>query len=391
MGGVRIKNRNIIWYFLLFVLITNSSVAGEPEFEWQAQLSFSSGSTIWDVIQTSEEGFIGVGEIKIGTNGQSALTITSTDQYGTVLWENTLLSLGNSSARSIARWDNGFAICGVAVDSLGEQGLVMKINAQGNTEWILTVGYENNDALYGLCTTSDRNIIAVGYSINDETLDNDVFVASVSPTGELLWRKRFVLPEYQTAYSIIPSGEIQDDFIVTGSDNGNLFLMCLKSNGDWRWKTNHILDGYQVGNEVCLTSEGEYVVAGLTRSQSGFSDALLVFFDKNGAVIRDHIWGTDGPDNAYSIREQDPAGFVVLMNSNSGTGDGYRPILYRFDPWLSEIWSVEIANLNALCYSFRSIENCGYIISGQSTSDGHGNEYSSSIFKFSPEDLFHWD
>ena len=383
--------RVCIYCLFILLLVPNVSRAGEPEFEWRAQLPFSSGSTIWDVIQTSDEGFIGVGEIKIGTEGQSALTITSTDQYGTVLWENTLLSLGNSSAHSIVRWDDGFGICGLAVDSLGKQGLIMKIDAQGNTEWILTVGYENNDALYGLCTTSDRNIIAVGYSINSETLDNDIFVASVSPTGELLWRKRFVLPAYQTAYSIIPSNELEENFVVTGSDDGNLFLMCLNHDGDWIWKTSHVLDGYQVGNEVCLISEGQYIVAGVTRPESGFSDALLVYFDENGKVLRDHIWGTIGPDNAYCIRELDPAGFVVLMNSNAGVGDGYRPMLYRFDPWLSEIWSIEIADLNALCYSFRSIDNCGFVISGQSTCDGHGNEYSSSIFKFSSEDLFNWD
>lgn len=94
-------------HFLLFVLITNFSFAKESEFERQANLPFSDESTSWDIIQASDECFIGVGKIAMGSTGRTELTVTAIDKYGTVLWENTALSFGNSAAHSIVKFDTG--------------------------------------------------------------------------------------------------------------------------------------------------------------------------------------------------------------------------------------------------------------------------------------------
>jgi len=132
-------------------------------------------------------------------------------------------------------------------------------------------------------------------------------------------------------------------------------------------------------------------IEGSTRGSSGYSDVLLVFFDKDGKVISDYIWGTDGPDNAYAIREVPPAGYVVLVNSNSGTGEGYRPFLLRFDLWLSVVWSVEIIDRDALCYSLVQTEDGGFIVAGKISAPEGGTNYSSCVVRLSAEDLLNWD
>ncbi|MCK5132505.1 MAG: PQQ-binding-like beta-propeller repeat protein [Candidatus Sabulitectum sp.] len=377
--------------FLLLGIAAVSAYGGEPEILWSARFPDCGGSVVWDAAETSLGGYVAVGEICHGTAGKRALNVCRVDSGGLVLWENTALSLGNASAYSIEGLVDGYAICGVCSDSSGKQGLVLKIDANGNTAWSVDIGYENDDALFDLCLTPAGNILAVGYSFNTETSDNDILAVCVSDSGSVLWRKRYVAPEYQSAYSVTPSIGSDREFILTGSDGGNIFLMKINEFGNWQWKTSHLLEGNQTGRSVTTSSEGGYIVAGSTRGSSGFSDILLVFFDEDGKVISEHVWGAGGPDNAYSIQEVSPAGFVVLVNSNSGTGEGYRPYIFRFDPWLSVVWSVKITDRNALCYSLMQTLDGGFIVTGKISAPEGGTDYSSCVIRLSAEDLLNWE
>ncbi len=377
--------------WLLFATFVAPVWGGEPEVQWSAGFSRHIGSVVWDVAAVLSGGYIAVGDVPGRVAGEKALNISRIDRDGIVLWENIALCLGNSSAKSIENFSDGFVACGMCSDSSTNNGLVLNFDTEGVIAWHIDPGYEGDDALFDLCQTSDGNIIAVGLSYNSETSDNDVFAVCVSDTGSVLWQKRYVAPGYQAAYSIIPAINSQEEFVLTGADNGEVFLMKIDIQGNWLWKASHFADGNQTGRSVTVNSEGGYIVAGTTSGSIGFSDMFLVFFDSDGKVVSDYSWGTDGPDNAYSILEVPPAGFVVLANSNSGTGEGYRPSLVRFDPWLSTIWSLELTDANAICYSLEIAEDGGFVVVGKSSLPGSGSEYSSFLTKLSAEDLLNWE
>lgn len=378
---------------VFLVTLLTCANGGEPEILWSTSFPGSSGSVVWDAAEASSGGYVAVGEVCFGTAGEKALSLSRIDSEGIVLWESTALNLGNASAYSIEEMLDGFAVCGICSDSSDAKGLIMKVDDSGNSLWALHAGYGNDNALLDLCITPEGNILAVGYSYNQETSDNDILAVCVSDSGSIIWQKRFVAPGYQTAYSITPSIDSDQEFILTGSDDGNLFLMKIDNQGNWIWKSSHYLEGNQNGRSVTASSDNRYIVAGSTRTGGGFSDVLLVMFDADGKVISDFVWGTDGPDNAYSIREVTPAGFVVLVNSNSGTGAGYRPSILRFDPWYSIIWSMEIADRDALLYSLEQTVEGGFIATGKisSTDEESDTEYSSCVVRLSPEDLLNWD
>ncbi|MCK5841887.1 MAG: hypothetical protein KAH31_06960 [Candidatus Sabulitectum sp.] len=373
--------------FICMLFAVAVSAGGlEPEVLWNASFPGCVGSVIWNASEDYSGGYVAVGEVCSGVSGEIALNICRVDSDGLVIWENTALNLGNASAYSIERTTDGFVLCGVCSDSSGKHGLVMKIDSDGNTVWTTMIDHGNDDVLYDLCSGTDGRITAVGYSLNDQTHDNDILAACLSDSGQVLWQKTFVYPEYQTAHSIVFSADSSQGFVITGSDNSDVFLMKIDNEGNWLWKSNHFMEGMQSGSDVALLSEGGYIVAGSTRGSSSYSDALLVFFDWEGKVTNEFVWGTDGPDNASAIQEILPAGFVVVVNSNEGTGEGYRPYIFRFDPWLSIIWSVAVSNRDAFCYSLAQTLDGGFIITGKkSTEEGTG--YSSCVVRLSGEDL----
>jgi hypothetical protein len=375
---------------VLFALFNNAS-AGEPVVLWSSQFSSSGESIVSDAVALPSGGYVAVGDIAVGQSGNRALNVCELDKDGIVLWEHTALSLGNSSGNSILKLSDGYAVCGVRSDSTGDNGLILKTDLSGNTVWSLAIGYEGDDTLLDMCLSPSGDIIAVGYSFNSETSDNDILAVCVSDSGTVVWQKRYVYPDYQAAYSVVPCTDSASDYVLTGSDGGDVFLMRIDGMGNWQWKTKHFMYGVQMGRNVTGVSDGGYIVAGSTREGNGFSDALLVFFDQDGMVVRDFIWGSVGPDNACSVLEVPPAGYVVLVNTNSGMGEGYRPSLVRFDPWLSEIWSVQISDRDALCYSLSVNESGGFFVTGKASSSLGTTGYSACMFKLSPEDLLNWD
>jgi hypothetical protein len=383
--------RDVVLQCVVLCFLAVAAHGSQPEILWNARFPNNSGSVVWDAVEVVSGGYIAVGEVSSGVHGEEAFNVCGIDGTGAIMWENTALNFGCASGYSIQQAGSGFVICGVCSDSRGRNGLVTKTDAAGNILWSLDTGYENEDVLFGICVDEEGNSVSVGYSLNTETSDNDILAVCVSDSGYVVWKKRYVAPGYQSAYSVIPSSDNSGGFFITGSDAGDVFLMKIDSQGNWLWKTNHFLDGNQIARSLTESSEGGFIVAGSTVGNNGYPDALLVFFDDDGKVASDHVWGTDGPDNAYSIQEVPPAGFVVLLNSNTGTGEGYRPYLVRFDPWLTAIWSVKISDTDAFCYSFVQNSSGGFLVSGKTATGNGGNEYSSCAVLLSPEDLLNWE
>jgi len=383
--------KTVFLFFVLFCILPVRAFGSEPMILWNAEFPYCGKSVVWDAVEDSSGGYVTVGEVCGGAAGEKALSLCGIDSAGSVVWENTALNLGNATGYSIERSGDDFVLCGVCTDSCGGNGLIMKVSENGRTLWAMDAGYESNDCLYDLCAESNSEIVAVGYSVDDETQNSDILAVCVSDSGAVLWRKRFVAAGQQAAYSVVPSTDRDGGFVLTGTDNGEVFLMKIDNQGNWLWKTNCPLDGNQIGRSLTAYSDGGYIVAGNTAGVDGYPDVLLVFFDGNGDVVETYTSDTGGPDSAGFIQEVSPAGFVVLVNSNTGTGEGYRPFLLRFDPWLSIIWSVEIVDRSAFCYSLLQTSDGGFLITGKSSSDEESSVFSSCVVRLSPEDLLNWE
>lgn len=79
--------------------------------------------------------------------------------------------------------DGGFVISG----GLGDDVLVLKIDAQGNEIWRKTIGtpgvVDNN---HGLVVLPDRRIVVIGYTASWGSRNHDMLAATLSPEGKLL-------------------------------------------------------------------------------------------------------------------------------------------------------------------------------------------------------------
>ncbi len=363
----------------------------EPEEMWISCFPSAGESVIWDSAETPGGNVFSVGEAWTGTDCGTALNIAVLKPDGSILVERTSLSMMNSAGFSTVFHDNSFFICGVVCDSSSSDGFIMRTDTLGNRIWLTTEGYDGDDAFTDMCVTPDGKIVAVGYSYNCETRDREVFAACFSDSGSVLWRKRYMETGYQTAAALARENGDGEGFLITGTDGTDVFLMKIADNGDWEWKTKYFQDGMQTAYDILPVSGGGYLVTGSTRSEAQFSDALIVFFDEEGKVSSFVSWGEAGPDIAHSAISMPPAGFVILVNSNKADGNGYRPVLTRFDPWFSKLWQVELVDNDAICYSVTATSDGGFLVSGKQASADSSSMHVSCVIRLSPEDLLNWD
>jgi hypothetical protein len=170
--------------------------------------------------------------------------------------------------------------------------------------------------------------------------DNDVFVASYSPAGELLWATSFGGPglDEGAAVAISPAAEIYllvnfegaVDFgggAVTSKGNSDIALLKLTPTGDLLWAVAFGSVGLDAGGEVAVDAGGNvYVVGGLsdpaeiagTKVDAEGTDAFVASFTRDGTLRWAKGIGGAGYDSANGVAI-DAAGRVYVGGTFENT------------------------------------------------------------------------
>lgn len=125
---------------------------------------------------------------------------------------------------------------------------------------------------------------------------------------------------------------------------------------------------------VSPTSDGGYVAIGSTRSfGEGEEDIYLVRTDASGAVLWSRTYG--GPKVEYGWSVHEDGGGLVLAGSSESFGQGaFDCYLVRTDAAGDVQWSKVFGGEGSdLCWSLLPTGG-GYVLAGETTSDGQGAE-----------------
>ena len=96
---------------------------------------------------------------------------------GDLIWEKTIGGTSFDVGRSINKTqDNGFLISGSSRSADGDistnngqnDALVLKIDLNGNLEWLKTIGGSNIDFAYDAVELNNKTVVAVGESSSND-------------------------------------------------------------------------------------------------------------------------------------------------------------------------------------------------------------------------------
>ena len=169
--------------------------------------------------------------------------------------------------------DNGFIICGNGSEEgtdLYEDILLIKIDAEGNTEWEKRIGEpESSEYAYSMLIAEDGGYILAGKKWKNRS----ILLVKTNSNGELEWEKEY----YTDASKSEPAKLIKDqdnNYYITGYAEGitgskgeqDAFQIKTNSSGEVIWSKNYGGTSDDCGKNILLLDDGGSVIIGWTMS-----------------------------------------------------------------------------------------------------------------------------
>jgi predicted secreted protein len=256
------------------------------------------GGTGWDdgseVSQTSDGGYIIVGTTSSYGAGSSDIWLIKTDAFGNQTWAKTFGGTGDDQGYSVRQTsDGGYVIVG-QTDSYGAGGIdiwLIKTDASGNQIWTKTFGGWTDDYGYSVRQTSDGGYIIVGETDSYGGGNGDAYLIKTDVSGTQVWTRTFGGANSDAGYSVqqTPDG----GYILVGQtssyvdvDSGDVYVVKTDASGNQVWARTVGGAHPDYGNSVQLAASGGYIIAGSTFSYgAGGQDVWLIKTDADGNTV----------------------------------------------------------------------------------------------------------
>lgn len=244
---------------------------------------------------------------------------------------------------------------------------LVKLDAQGQKVWDQTYGGTDDDALEALVPTLDGGYVLAGYSFSgiggDKTQASqggvDYWLVKVDATGRKLWDRTYggadrdilttITATADGGFLLGGNSDSPDSYDKTHANRGALdyWVLKLDAQGNKVWDRTVGGDGHDFLQEVLLTADGGYLLAGTSsstisgeRSQAsrGGSDFWLVKLDAQGTVAWDRVLGGNLADFLSDVEPTADGGYLLVGASNSGIGDEKtQPSQGKTDGWVVKL------------------------------------------------------
>jgi hypothetical protein len=197
---------------------------------------------------------------------------------------------------------------------------LIKTYANGNIIWAKTYGGTNSDEAYSVHQTSDGGYIVAGATYSFGAGNYDIFLMKTDANGNVIWAKTYGGTSTDYAYSVQQTSD--GGYIVAGytasfgAGSGDIFLIKTDANGNVQWAKTYGGIGWDLAYSVQQTSDGGYIVAGLTISfGAGNYDIFLIKTDANGNIGSCSIVQNASPTvNTVSPTVTTPSPFVSSVS-----------------------------------------------------------------------------
>jgi gliding motility-associated-like protein len=268
--------------------------------EWLKSLGGSGEDVIISIEVTLDGGYICVGytgsnDIDVfGNHGDYDIWVVKLSNSGNIQWQKCIGGTERDAGWSITPSpDGGYVFTGHTKSTDGDivfnhgeyDILVGKMNADGNIQWIKTMGGSLTEWSLGIVPALDGGYVIAGYAFSnngDVTTNygqNDFWIIKISTQGNIQWQKSYGGSDYDDPYSIDQTSD--GGYVIAGrtiSGNGDVlfnnggndyWILKLDSKGNILWEKSLGGTRQDVAHSIKATSDGGYIIAGTSYSNDG--------------------------------------------------------------------------------------------------------------------------
>jgi uncharacterized delta-60 repeat protein len=349
-----------------------------PTMTWAKTYGDLYADVAQSIQQTSDGGYIVAGySSSFGPEHRYNFWILKLKADGTAAWQKYYPMLWDEHAYSIQQTsDGGYIVAGTTTTN--PPGfiafLILKLNSDGTVAWGNSYGGTGYDYANSVQQTSDGGYIVAGSTTSFGDTNGDCWILKLNPDGTVAWQKtyggtgadvaNFVQQTLDGGYIVVG---VTDSF---GAGSDDALLLKLDADGNVAWQKTYGGTLMDSPNSIQQTSDGGYVVAGVTNSFSSSTDFWVTKLDPNGNATWSRIYGGSNTSYAYSIQQTSDGGYIVAGWTNgfgAGGADAWVLKLYADG---SVAWQKTYGNLATnYTYSIQQTSDGGYIVAGSDTTD----------------------
>jgi len=266
----------------------------------------------YSVQQTSDGGFIIAGYTGPSDTSSSDVYLVKTDSSGSTLWTRTYGGTYTDWGSSVQQtYDGGYIIIGTTFGANSSDVYLVKTDSLGDTLWTRTYGGTETDHGNSVQQTYDGGYIIAGSTTSFGAGMTDVYLVKTNSFGDTLWTRTYGGTENEYGNSVQQTSD--SGYIIAGESFGGLYLLKTNSSGDTLWTRTYSGSG----NSVQKTSDGGYIIAGyIYRFGATWSDVYLVKTNSSGDTLWTRTYGGPSIDHANSVQQTSDGGYVITGLTN---------------------------------------------------------------------------
>jgi len=247
------------------------------------------------------------------------------DTDGNFQWVYNVLSSGNDDANSITTDPSGNTYTtgyfyntadfgGGDVTSNGYNDIfVVKLDSDGNFQWVYTAGGTGVDELHAIAIDSSDNVLTTGYLSSTVNYGGGVRISAVTVTALVLKLDSFGSLVWVNAYggqgaqeglgiavdssdNIFTTGYFYNtvdfgDGDVTSTGNEDIYILKLNSSGSFQWiktygSTAASTSYYDVTHDITVDTDGSVYTVGATGENTDFGTGNIVGSSFDSFVLK---------------------------------------------------------------------------------------------------------
>lgn len=224
------------------------------------------------VTATSDGGYIVAGEVYDLYTGLLDILLSKFDSNDNEEWTKVIGGSEDERVESVVQTsDGGYVVAGDSESFGGWDFFLSKFNSTGGEEWTTSLSGNDNDYGQSVIETSDGGYVLVGHTRSNGDVDGDFLVSKFNSSGGVKWTRAFGGGDVERAYSVTETPE--GDYILAGDTRSypndeyrEGLLAKFNSSGVEQWFKIFSGSMYESINSVATTHDGGYVLTGYTDS-----------------------------------------------------------------------------------------------------------------------------
>lgn len=298
--------------------------------------------------QTSDGGYVMTGSTMSYGAGLNDVYIIKADNNGNLIWEKTYGGADQDYGQSVCETsDGGFVIAGYTVSyGAGYTDVyLIKTDINGDSLWTRTFGGTARDYGYSVCETSDGGYIITGKTQDLIVANWDVYLIKTDSNGDSVWTRQFGGVQHDVGQSVCESSD--GGFVIVGSTTStysDLYMAKTDEDGNLLWEKNMGGGKPKAGHSISETSDGGFIIAGYKASYNSqiqyMDDVYLVKTDSLGDTLWTQVYdeGTGGHERGYSVCQTYDNGYIIAGASLYNSPGNY-VYLIRTDSLGDSLWT----------------------------------------------------